>query len=141
MCGGYLTLGPQNNKTQTAAISIIFTTGLREHCNQLRLALPGKYSTLTRDYPMPNQQNLIVFIKLKWHVHGLNKYKTRGLQLRPLFHFTTQYGKDMALLGSVLLVPCRPPPLNFAQLKWAKLKSGFDPNIYIFSESSCQADR
>ena len=77
MCGGYLTLGPQNNKTQTAAISIIFTTGLREHCNQLRLALPGKYSTLTRDYPMPNQQNFIVFIKLKLHVHGLNEMNTK----------------------------------------------------------------
>ena len=34
-----------------------------------------------------------------------------------------------------------PPPLNLAHFKWAKLKSGFDPNIEIFLESSCQADR
>ena len=44
---------------------------------------------------------------------------------------------------SHLAVPPTPPPI-FAQFNWAKLKSlksGFDPNIYIFSESSRQADQ
>ena len=42
-------------------------TGLREHCNQLRLALSGKYSTLTRDYPMPNQQKGLIDFHSQTH--------------------------------------------------------------------------